>query len=112
MNANERTKRILALMREDCADAISFAEQVGSVDEFCANKLVRKAVVMSIINIGELAKKLPDEFKREHSEIPWRKIAGMRDLAAHGYHIMDYSIVWSVTRESVPELFSFILSMS
>ncbi len=108
MNANERTKRILTIMREDCEDTIAFADKAATFEEFCADKLIRKAIVMSIINIGELAKKLPDEFKAAHPDVPWRKIAGMRDLAAHGYHTMDYSIIWSVAKESIPDLLVFI----
>ncbi len=98
-------------MREDCEDTVSFADKTASFEAFCADRLVRKAVVMSIVNIGELTKKLPDEFKAAHPEVPWRKIAGMRDLAAHGYHTMDYSIIWSVARESIPELLSFISAL-
>lgn len=63
---------------------------------------------MSVINLGELTKRLPDDYKRHHIGIPWRKIAGMRDLAAHGYHTMDYEIIWSVAQESIPELLAFI----
>jgi uncharacterized protein with HEPN domain len=63
---------------------------------------------MSIINIGELTKRLPDEFKSEHTEIPWRKISGMRDIAAHGYHTMDEEIVWDVVQNSIPALLAFV----
>ncbi len=111
MSANERTRRILILIRENCEDTIAFADRAASFEAFCENKLVRKAIVMSIINIGELTKKLPDEFKATHKDVQWRKIAGMRDLAAHGYHTMDNSIIWSVARESIPELLEFISAL-
>jgi len=63
---------------------------------------------MSILNIGELAKNLPPEFKAVHTQIPWKKIAGMWDVAAHGYHIMDDEIIWDVVNYSIPELVCFI----
>jgi len=80
-------------MLEDALDAQKFVNEVGILEAFSANKLYRKAVIMSIHNIGELAKNLPHEYKVLHNEIPWRKITGMRDIAAHGYHEMDDDIV-------------------
>jgi len=50
-------------MLEDAQDAIKFANKVGSADALASNRLYRKAVVMSILNIGELTKHLSDEFK-------------------------------------------------
>jgi len=103
-----REKSILEHMLEDALDAISFAEEISSLAEFSANKLYRKAVIMSILNIGELAKKLSHEFRETYDEIPWKKIIGMRDIAANGYHEMDDDIIWDVVKHSLPELACFI----
>jgi len=105
-----RTRDILEHMLEDAQDVISFSNQAGSFEIFSLNPLYRKAIVMSIINIGELAKHLPDDFKTQYNDIPWRKIAGMRDIAAHGYHIMDDDIIWDVATRSIPELLAFLLT--
>ncbi len=104
---SERTRSILEHLAEDARDVVSFSQRAGTFDTFVTDSLYRKAIVMSIINIGELVKHLPDEFKAEHAAVPWRKIAGMRDIAAHGYHTMDAEIIWSVATESIPELLSF-----
>ena len=95
-------------MLADASDAIRFAKEIGSVDAFSTNKLYRKAIIMSILNIGELAKTLPQEFKDTHNKIPWRKISGMRDIAAHGYHVMDDDIIWDVVTNSLPALVQFL----
>jgi uncharacterized protein with HEPN domain len=95
-------------MLEDAQDAVRFADEVGAVDAFGSNRLYRKAVVMSILNIGELAKHLPEEFRSENKDIPWKQIIGMRDIAAHGYSEMDDDIIWDVVKHSIPELISFI----
>ncbi|MCL1863893.1 MAG: DUF86 domain-containing protein [Defluviitaleaceae bacterium] len=95
-------------MLDDVTDAMKFAEEVGNLDAFSSNKLYRKAIIMSILNIGELTKKLPQEFKSSNKEIPWRKITGMRDIAAHGYHEMDDEIIWDVVTYSIPELRQFL----
>ena len=105
---NARVQNILEHMLEDAQDAINFAAEVGDVDAFSSNKLYRKAVIMSILNIGELAKNLPQEFKSAHNDIPWRKITGMRDVAAHGYHVMDDDIIWDVVTNSLPDLMQFL----
>ena len=105
---NIRVRSILEHMLEDAQDAVKFAKEIGSVDAFSANKLYRKAVVMSILNVGELAKNLPQNYKLAHDEIPWKKIAGMRDIAAHGYHVMDDDIIWDVAMNSMPDLIRFL----
>jgi uncharacterized protein with HEPN domain len=87
---------------------MAFAEQAGSFGEFTKNRMIRKAVVMSIINIGEMARRLPEDFKTANAEIPWRKIIDMRNLAAHGYHIIDDKIVWNVVQDSIPVLLEFL----
>jgi len=97
-------------MLEDAQDAIKFASEAGSVDVFSSNKMIYKAVVMSILNIGELTKHLPQEFKAKHNEIPWKNISGMRDIAAHGYHTMNHKIIWDVANNYLPSLAAFLQS--
>ena len=103
-----RVRGILEHMLEDALDAQKFVEEIDTVEAFSANKLYRKAVIMSILNIGELTKSLPHDYKVLHSEIPWRKITGMRNVAAHGYHEMDDDIIWDVVKYSIPDLVDFI----
>ena len=105
---NVRTRVILEHMLEDALDIIKFVEEIGNIDDFADNRLYHKAVIMSILNIGELAKKLPTEFKLNHKEIPWKNITGMRDIAAHGYHRMDDIIIWDVATHSIPNLIHFL----
>jgi len=105
---NARVRSILEHILEDAQDAISFAEKAGRFDVFVSDKMTRKAIVMSILNIGELSKHLPLEYKLENDQIPWKNISGMRDIAAHGYHIMDHKIIWSVVENSLPPLVTFL----
>ena len=105
---DNKTRNILEHMLDNALDVINFTEEIDNEDAFTESRLYRKAIVMSILNIGELAKNLPNDFKSEHNEIPWKKIAGMRDIAAHGYHEMDDSIIWDVAVHSIPDLASFL----
>jgi uncharacterized protein with HEPN domain len=103
-----RVHSILEHMLEDAQDAVKFVSKAGDIENFTANKMIYKAVVMSILNIGELTKHLPQEFKAKHSEIPWKNISGMRDVAAHGYHTMNYKIIWDVANNYLPNLIEFL----
>ena len=53
------------------------------LEQFIADERTARAVSMTLINIGELVKNITQELKDAHREIPWRAIAGMRDVAAH-----------------------------
>ena len=99
---------ILEHMLEDTLDAMQFAVDVGTPEALSSDKRNRKAIIMSILNIGELAKKLPQEYKLAHREIPWKNIIGMRERAAHGYHVMDNDIVWDVVINHLPDLARFL----
>jgi uncharacterized protein with HEPN domain len=105
---NSRERSILEHMLEDTQDAINFANEAGNIDIFISNKMICKAVVMSILNIGELTKHLSHDFKVTHNEIPWKNISGMRDIAAHGYHTMNHKIIWDVAKNYLPDLARFL----
>jgi uncharacterized protein with HEPN domain len=72
--------------------------------QFMQNETLKRSFVRSIEIIGEAAKKLPDDFRKQHNSIPWQKIAGMRDKLIHDYFGVDYSLVWDVAEHSLPEL--------
>jgi len=54
--------------------------------------------------IGEAVKQLPDDFKSEHPEIPWRDIGDMRNVLIHVYFDLDFTIIWKTATELVPKL--------
>ncbi|TKJ37466.1 MAG: hypothetical protein CEE38_08175 [Planctomycetes bacterium B3_Pla] len=72
--------------------------------DFLANETLKRSFVRSIEIIGEAAKKIPSDFKDEHSDIEWKRITGMRDQLIHGYFGVDYYIVWDVATNKLPEL--------
>ena len=95
-------------MLEDALDVISFCGKAGSFESFSQDVLIRKATIMSLLNIGELTTHLPAEFKDTHPEIPWKRMTGMRNFAAHGYHTMNLNTVWETAQTSIPMLLSFL----
>lgn len=72
--------------------------------EFEKDSEFQFACGMCILQLGELVGKLSDEFIRQHSNIPWRQIRGMRNIYAHEYDIIDNDTVWEAITEDIPEL--------
>jgi uncharacterized protein with HEPN domain len=105
---NGRIENILTHMLEDARDAVRFSRQAASFEVFCDDSMIRKAVVMSLLNIGELASHLPQDYILTHDILPWKAMIGMRNLAAHGYHIMNLEIFWDTAVNSIPELLAFL----
>lgn len=68
------------------------------------NQLVYDAVLRNLEIIGEAAKGVPPEVRRQMGAIEWAKMAGMRDWLAHGYFQVNPDIVWDVITKKLPEL--------
>ena len=70
-------------------------------DSFVQDRRTVDAVTRNLEIIGEAVKHLPEEMILRFPEIPWRAIAGFRDILAHGYFRTDDAIIWdSITRLS------------
>lgn len=72
--------------------------------EFLQNPMIQDAVIRNFEIIGEATKKLGDDFRIKHSEIEWKKIAGMRDKLIHDYIGVDLWSVWAVVEDIIPDL--------
>jgi len=107
---NERVEAILEHMLEDAEDVVLFAGEVGTLENFSQDIKTRKAIIMSLLNIGELSNQLPQDYKTANPEIPWKKMVGMRNIAAHRYKALHFDILWDTTQTTVPELLTFLKS--
>jgi uncharacterized protein with HEPN domain len=61
-------------------------------------------VVRSLEIIGEATKNIPADFKVKHDTIKWKEMAGMRDRLIHDYMGVNYTIVWDVITNKIPDL--------
>ena len=68
------------------------------------NETLKRAVVRSLEIIGEATKNIPTDFKVKWSSVQWKNMAGMRDRLIHDYMGVNYSIVWDVIKNKIPEL--------
>ena len=73
-------------------------------EAFFSTDYLQDAVIRNLEIIGEATKRLSDNYRNEHPGIPWRQIAGMRDVLIHAYDQVDLEEVWITLNEQLPEL--------
>ena len=76
--------------------------------ELAANLEKQSAILYQIVVIGEAVKRLSADFRNQHSEVPWREIAGMRDILTHQYDRVEVDEIWGVIQDDIPSLLSMI----
>ena len=77
-------------------------------DVLAKNTEKQDTILRRIIIIGEATKRLSRDFRNEHPSIPWKEIAGMRDVITHNYNEVDIDEVWKVINEDLPKLLNYI----
>ncbi len=66
----------------------------GGRDAFLADRKTQDAVIRNLEVIGEAMKRVPEEYRKEHPDIPWRQLAGLRDILIHQYEGVSIPQVW------------------
>lgn len=99
-------------MKDDKVYLISILEAIESIqeytkggkEEFIKTKIIIDAVIRNLEIIGEASKKVSNDIKKEYSEIPWRQMAGLRDVLIHDYLGVDKERVWNVIENELSNL--------
>ena len=65
---------------------------------------LQSAVIFQLLIIGEATKHLSEDLQSAHEEVPWSKMARMRDRFIHGYFDVDVEIVWTTVTRNIPVL--------
>ena len=92
---------------DECTYLLSISKGLPK-DTFLNDETLKRAVVRSLEIIGEATKKIPADFKVKWSSVHWKNMAGMLDRLIHDYIGVNYSIVWDVLVNKIPELNSQI----
>ena len=82
---------------ERCTTGLTF-------ERFARDDRTVDAVVRNLEVIGEAARQIPSEVRERYPEVPWRRVIGLRNVVVHEYFAVDVEIVWTVVRQSLPEL--------
>jgi len=91
---------------------IIMATKGKSEQEFCESEVLQAAVIRWLEVIGEAAKYVPSKIKLEHSEIPWKEMAAMRDVAIHDYADLIPKEIWKTVINDIPLLYNQIKKIS
>jgi len=75
---------------------------VSGEEAYQRDTMIQDAVIRNFEVIGEAIKRLPDEYRALYPEIPWRLMAGFRDVLIHGYEGVDLAGVWSAASRDLP----------
>lgn len=105
MKPLDRDFRILEHIISYCLQIEKTVRRFGdSLEVFQADDIYRNAVALCILQIGELVGNLSDNFKLQHSGIPWRQIKAMRNIVAHRYGTVDPDTTWEIIKDDIPSL--------
>ena len=101
----------LPIYLKDIKMAITSIEEfIKGLDfnQFKVDDKTSSAVIRKFEIIGEATKNIPDVFKNQYPEIPWKDVAGMRDKLIHAYSEVDLKLVWTTIHQRLPKLKSAI----
>ena len=98
-----RDDRVYLVHILECIEWIESYTREGH-DAFNASRQIQDAVLRNFEVMGEATKRLSAAVRDTHPEVPWRQVAGFRDVLIHDYFGIDLDEVWGVVQSKLPEL--------
>lgn len=100
-------KRDLILFVGDILENIKLLENsTGNISrkELENNLDIRDATVRRLEVMGEAVKNIPNLFREKYPEVPWKKLAGLRDVIIHAYFGVDLDVIWDIVKNDISPL--------
>lgn len=99
----------LAKIKDYCEEIDGTLERFGrSFELFQTDRDYQRSVSLSLLQIGELAGGLTEEFRRQSgAQIPWHMVRAMRNIVAHDYDAIRLDSVWQTAAADIPALKAF-----
>ncbi|NUM74764.1 DUF86 domain-containing protein [candidate division KSB1 bacterium] len=99
-------------MRDDHEFLLDIKEAIEQINKYTVrgqtsfenDELVQTWVLRHLQIIGEASRQLSEDFRKRHSDIPWSKMIGMRNILVHRYFGIDPVVVWAVVENELPKL--------
>ncbi len=83
--------------------SLEFIQNV-SYEEFITDKKATFATIRALEVIGESSNRISDELKEKYPHLPWIEMRGLRNRIIHNYDDIDYTIIWNVLKNEIPNL--------
>lgn len=103
MNPGPESDRVLLLHMRECLDRIAEYTQADRA-RFLGSRLVQDAVIRNLQTLTESSQRLSGDIKDTERQVPWRDLAGFRNVIVHGYLGVDLAAVWLVIEKDLPPL--------
>ncbi len=87
-------------------DAVQKSEacRADGCEAFMDGSHWQDATIRQLEIIGEATKRLSPELHTKYPDVPWRRVAGLRDVLIHGYFGVELTAVWQLTQTEIPEI--------
>lgn len=116
MKENKKDAVIADKILRYCEEIAKTHEVFNNDKDLFFNKkngfIYRNAITMPILQIGELVKNFSEEFTAKYNSMPWKAIAGMRDVFAHHYGSIDYEMTWNTSVEDIVMLKEYLMAIN
>jgi uncharacterized protein with HEPN domain len=111
MRPEERDPAYLWDMIEAARAIVDFTKNL-TLEEFLAAgkdmEIVRLAVERELEILGEAARRVSSDYRNQHTEIPWKETVGLRNVISHEYDKVDYTKIYRIVQERIPELITLM----
>jgi len=109
----KKEKNIMLYIEDILESVDKIEEYIGEIKEedFYRNTQLQDSILRRLEIIGEAAKNIPMDFRNKYSIIPWKRMAGMRDVLIHEYFGVNLKRVWRAVKKDLPRLKKEILNI-